>query len=88
MQIDRLETRKRELAESVTLRESIFKSRSTLAASGGYAGLAGTAKMDRMKVVAAKTRLQQYARQQAEELAALRREADRLRKRSYPAFDT
>lgn len=77
------------LEEAVALRESIFKSRLTLQASGGFSGLdrTATAKMDRMKVVAARGRLQYYATQQAAELAALRAEAERLRKRSYPSFD-
>lgn len=86
-EINRLEARKKELEEAVSLREAIFRSRSTLKESGGFSGLGGTAKMDRMKVVAAKSRLHVFAKQQEEELAILRKEAERLRKKSYPSFN-
>jgi hypothetical protein len=53
------------------------------ATSGSDAAASGP---DRMRILAAQTRLVQVAKAQAEELALLRRELERLRQKAFPAF--
>ncbi|RYG40275.1 hypothetical protein EON68_04440, partial [archaeon] len=81
------------LEENVALRENILRSRNALT-QGGTGGMASTGGAavgggsDKMKVIAAKTKLNAIAKAQAEEIELLRGELDKLRQKNFAAFPT
>lgn len=80
------------LEENVALRENILRSRNALT-QGGAGGMTSTSGgigggSDKMKVIAAKTKLNAIAKAQAEEIELLRSELDKLRQKNFAAFPT
>lgn len=94
-EVAHLDAQRRELEESVALRENILRTRDAFSsaasgtAGGGSSGLGASGALgptDKMKNIATKTRLAAVAKAQASEIETLRKELDRLRQRTFPCF--
>jgi len=79
---DRLERRRREMEESVAMRQSILDTRAAGKAGAG----AGSGDVDRLKAVTTRRKLVELAKTQTEEIDFLRKELERLRQRTFPSF--
>jgi hypothetical protein len=67
-------------------RQAVVRTREALQSHAESTDDLSASGYDRMKVLAAQTRMLQIAKAQAEELTLLRRELERLRQNAFPSF--